>query len=283
VAYEPASLDPKNPLASRRQGFPHFAQPADRGEKGRVRPESFADHYSQARLFYRSQSELEQAHMASALVFELSKVETEHVREAVVGHLRNIDADLARRVADGLGMSALPEAPTPAAKVRDLPVSPALRIIDRMKPTLQGRCIGILVSDGSNMKSVEALRKAAQDAGAAVKLVAPKLGVKDAGGKLVKADMQLAGSPSVLFDAVASLLSLEEGERLSKEAAAVDWFRDAFGHLKAIAACKGSRKILAAGGIEPDAGVVEPEAVAKFLKLAATRQWDREPKVRTLA
>jgi catalase len=100
---------------------------------------------------------------------------------------------------------------------------------------------------------------------------------------MVKADMQLAGSPSVLFDAVASMLSLEEGERLSKEAAAVDWFRDAFGHLKAIAACQGTRKILAAGGIEPDAGVVEPEAVGQFLKLAATRQWAREPKVRTLA
>ena len=60
-----------------------------------MRPESFADHYSQARMFYRSQSPLEQAHMASALVFELSKVETPHVREAVVGQLLHVDPELA--------------------------------------------------------------------------------------------------------------------------------------------------------------------------------------------
>ncbi len=118
---------------------------------------------------------------------------------------------------------------------------PALRIIDRMKPTLQGRCIGILVSEGTNMGSVETLRTAAKKAGAKVKLVAPKRVIRDSAGKAVKIDGQLAGTPSTLFDAVASMLSLEEGKRLSKEAAAVDWFRDAFGHLKAIAACKGTR------------------------------------------
>ncbi len=107
-----------------------------------------------------------------------------------------------------------------------------------------------------------ALRKA----GAAVKLVAPKLAILDADGATVNADGQLAGTPSVLFDAVASVISLKEGERLAKEAAAIDWFRDAFGHLKAIAACKGTRMILAAGGIVPDAGVVAPEDVQQFVK-----------------
>jgi catalase len=63
----------------------------------------------------------------------------------------------------------------------------------------------------------------------------------------------------------------------------VDWFRDAFGHLKAIAACNGTRLILNSGGIAPDDGVVKPEETVAFLKLAATRQWGREPKVRTLA
>jgi catalase len=283
VAYEPSNLEPKNPVASRKDGFVHFAASPDDGVKGRLRPESFADHYSQARMFFRSQSELEQAHMASALVFELSKVQSEPVRLAVIGQLINVDKSLARRVADGLGVKALPAAPKPAAEVQDLPVSPALRIIDRMKPTLQGRCIGILVSDGSNMKSVAALRKAATDAGATVKLVAPKIGIQDSTGKPIAADGQLAGTPSTVFDAVASVIPMEEGVRLSREAAAVDWFRDAFGHLKAIAACNGTRKILVAGGIEPDAGVVLPEEVAQFVKLAATRQWEREPKLRTLA
>src|SRR6185312_7784608 len=113
VAYEPSSLDAKSPRATK-LGFESFADRADDGEKGRVRAESFADHYSQARLFFRSQTEIEQAHMASALVFELSKVETMHVREAIVGHLLNIDAGLARRVADGLGLAKMP-APAKAA------------------------------------------------------------------------------------------------------------------------------------------------------------------------
>ena len=283
VNYEPSSLQADSPRASQAQGFRHFAQ-ADDGVKGRVRAESFADHYSQARMFYRSQSPLEQAHLASATVFELSKVGTPHVREAVVGHLQHVDAELAQRVADGLGMQALPPAPPTVEPVQDLPLSPALRIIDRMKPTLQGRCVGILVADGSNGTSVANLRKALEKAGATVKIVAPKVGgavLKD--GTLLPADGQLAGTPSVVFDAVASVLAPDMGEALAREAAAVDWFRDAFGHLKAIAACKGTQAILQAGGIEPDAGVLDPADVQGFIAAAQTRQWDREPKVRTLA
>jgi catalase len=283
VAYEPSSLHPQSPRASLAKGFVHFAEQPDDGVKGRVRAESFADHFSQARLFFRSQSEVEQAHMASALVFELSKVETEHVRMAVLAQLRNVDTGLAQRVAAGLGVTELPAPTRPASPVVDLPLAPELRIIDRMKPTLQGRCVGILVSEGSNASAVEALRQAARDAGATVKLVAPKLGTRDSEGKPFEIHGQLAGTPSTLFDAVASVVTLEEGKRLTREAAAVDWFRDAFGHLKAIAACKGTRLIMQAGGVEPDAGVVQPEETAAFVKLAMTRQWAREPKVRTLA
>ncbi len=284
VAYEPSSLDGASPRASRERGYRHFAQTAGDEAKGRVRPESFADHYSQARMFFRSQSKLEQAHMASSLVFELSKVATAHVREAVVGQLRNVDEDLAQRVQDGLGMPALPPAPAPAAPVQELAPSAALRIIDRMKDTLEGRCVGILVAEDTDMAQVDALRKAAEKAGAQVKLVAPKLQVRDAKGKPIAADGQLAGTPSTVFDAVASVLTPDAAAKLAKEGAALDWFRDAFGHLKAIAACGGTRKyILAAAGIKPDAGVVEPEDVKGFIAAAKTRQWAREPKVRTLA
>ena len=93
----------------------------------------------------------------------------------------------------------------------------------------------------------------------------------------------MRGTPSVAFPAVPPILSRERGEQLAKEAAAVDWFRDAFGHLKAIAACKGTQAILQAGGIEPDAGVVAPADADGFIAAAQTRQWAREPKVRTLA
>src|ERR1019366_9398498 len=113
------SLSPNSPREAPAQGF-HSAGVTETGEKGRIRAESFADHYSQARQFYLSQSVYEQAHLASALVFELSKVEHPHIRAAMVGHLRLIKEDLAQRVASGLGMSELPQAPTTAVATHEL-------------------------------------------------------------------------------------------------------------------------------------------------------------------
>jgi len=283
VAYEPSSLQPDSPRASLAQGSRSFAEAAV-GSKGRVRPESFADHYSQARMFFRSQSPLEQAHIASALVFELSKVQTPHVRSAVVSQLRVIDEELGQRVAKGLGLSPVPDAVQPAVPVQDLPVSPATRIIDRMKPTLEGRCVAILVDEGSNAESVAAMRKALEAAKASVKLIAPRLGgIRLSDGKEAAIDGQLAGSPSAQFDAVASIIPLESGKKLAKQAAAQNWFRDAFGHLKAIAACKGTHAILDAAGVKPDAGIVDPSDTKAFVKAAVSRFWEREPSLRSLA
>ena len=155
VAYDPSSLEADTPRETP-AGFRSHAT-ADDGRKGRTRAESFSDHFSQARMFFRSLEKPEQAHLASALVFELSKVETPHVREAIVGHLRHIDAVLAKRVADGLGLDALPPAPPTPVKPQDMPPSPALQIIGKMKPTLQGRCVGILVDDGSDAAAITAL------------------------------------------------------------------------------------------------------------------------------
>jgi len=283
VAYEPSSLQDDTPRESAR-GFPSHATPSEDGAKGRVRAESFADHYSQARMFFRSQSKPEQAHVASALVFELSKVETAHVREAVVGHLRHVDQALAQRVADGLGMDGLPPAPPAAVAPQDMPPSPALQLIGKMKHTLQGRAIGILVHDGSDAATVKALQKAARDAGATVKIVAPKLGgAKLSDGKKLAADGQLAGTPSFVFDAVAVVLSAEAGKQLSKESAAVDFVSNAFAHLKAIAADAGAQPLLKAGNVVKDAGVLEAGNAKGFIEAAKTRQWEREPKLRMLA
>jgi len=283
VNYEPSSLQADTPR-EKPNGFRSHATTPDDGAKGRMRAESFADHYSQPRLFFRSQSKHEQAHMASALVFELSKVGAPHVREAIVGHLRHVDADLAQRVAAGLGLEALPPAPPAAVKPKDMKPSPALQIIGKMKDTLEGRCIGILIHDGSDAATIKTLRKAAESAGATVKIVAPKLGgAKLSDGKKLAADGQLAGTPSVIFDAVAVVLSEEGGKRLAKEAAAVDFVRDAFGHLKAIAADAGAQALLKAGNVGKDKGVVDAADGKAFIAAAKTRQWDREEKVRTLA
>ena len=282
VNYEPSSLDPDSPRETR-LGF-RSAAVGEEGIKGRVRAESFADHYSQARMFYRSQTAPEQAHLASALVFELSKVQTPHVREAIVGHLRHIDGDLARRVADGLGLTRLPPAPPAAVDPVDLPLSPMLQLIGKMKATLSGRCVGVLIDEGSDAGTIEALRKAVEAAGAQLKIVAPKLGgAKLSDRRTQAADGQLAGTPSLVFDAVAIVLSEAAGKRLLNEAAAVDFVRDAYGHLKAIALDAGGRRLLDAAGLDADEGVVSAAKPAVFVEKAKTRQWDREPTVRTLA
>jgi catalase len=283
VSYEPNSLSMKSPRESPVEGF-RSAAITETGEKGRVRPESFADHYSQARQFYLSQTEYEQAHIASALVFELSKVDHLHVREAMVGHLRLIEEDLAKRVAVGLGFDKMPNAPRAAAPVQEMKPSPALQIIGKMKDTLKGRAIGILIADGSDGILVKKIKKAAKEAGAAVKIVAPKVGgAKLADGSMMSADGQLAGTPSVLFDAVAIVLSDEGAKALSLESAAVDFVRDAFGHLKAIAADKGAQGLLKTANIGHDAGVLSANDETAFIAAAKTRQWSREKSVRTLA
>ena len=283
VSYEPNSLSENSPRETPLRGF-HSAAVTETGEKGRIRAESFADHYSQARQFYHSQTSYEQAHIASALVFELSKVDHIHIRQAMVGHLRHIEEDLAKRVAAGLALDKMPDKPAAAAPVQQMAPSPALQIIGKMKNTLMGRAVGILIADGSDGTVINKIKKAATDAGAAVKIIAPKVGgAKLADGSMLAADKQLAGAPSVLFDAVAVILSDEGVKALSKEGAAIDFVRDAFGHLKAIAADKGGQALLRTAGVGQDAGVVEAQNIDAFIAAAKTRQWDRERSVRTLA
>ncbi len=283
VAYEPNSLSDNSPRETPTKGF-HSAAVTESGNKGRIRAESFADHYSQARQFYLSQTTYEQAHIASALVFELSKVGHVHVREAMVGHLQHIEEDLARRVASGLGFDKIPDAPAAAAPVKELASSPALQIIGKMKATLTGRAIGILIADGSDGAVIKKIRKAATDAGASVKIIAPTVGgAKLADGRVLAADGQLAGISSVLFDAVAVILCENGARALSMEGAAIDFVRDAFGHLKAISADKGGQALLKAANVAVDAGVVDAGDIDAFIATAMTRQWDREESVRTLA
>ena len=252
-------------------------------EKLRVRPESFADHYSQARMFFRSLDPAEQAHLASALVFELSKVAIEAIRTRMLSNLVNVDPDLAKRVAAGLAMD-LPKASKAAVPVKDLDLSPALRIVEgpRAPQDIKGHAIGILVADGSDAKAVDKLKAAIKKAGAVAKVIAPRIGgAKGADGTLIPADGQLAGTPSVTVDAVALVLSDDGCAALVKEAAAIQFVMDAFGHLKAIGATEAAKPLLDKAGVEPDEGFTD--LGADFLAAAAKRFWDREPKVRMLA
>ena len=283
--YEPNSLAKAGEPAGYREdpegGYKTFPS-EEEGQKLRVRPESFADHYSQARLFFRSMDPAEQAHIASALVFELSKVSLEHIRLAMVANLRNVDEGLAGRVADGLAMD-LPPASATAAPVIDMDPSPALRIIrgPLEKHTLEGKTVGILIADGTDAAALNALTSAIAKAKGVAKIIAPKVGkVPLSDGSAVAADAQLFGQPSVTVDACALILSADACAKLVKEGAAVQWVMDGFGHLKAIGANAEAKPLLDKAGVEADEGVTD---LAAFPKAAKRRYWDREPNVRTLA
>jgi catalase len=285
--YEPNSLsvagEDGGPREDPKGGFRTFPLSMDEG-KARLRSESFADHYSQARLFFRSQTEIEQAHIANALVFELSKVSLEHVQLRILANLRNVDETLAKRVAIGMNVD-LPKASVPAIDPQDMKTSPALRIIGKYPASLQGRCVGILVSDDADAALVTAVKNTVEGDGGTVKIVAPKIGgVILKGGTKLKPDNQLAGTPSVMFDAVAIVLSAPGCTALLNDAAATDFVKDAFGHLKAVGFSAEAKPLLEKAGVVADRGVIELSGSAEsFLDPARTRQWARESKVRTLA
>ena len=287
VTYTPSLLDPTGPRESPKQGFRSFPAPVE-GAKVRERSATFADHYSQARLFFESQSEPEQNHIVAALIFELSKVEAPIVRAAMLGHLVNILLELGQRVAAGLGHDdAIEPAATTVPARTDLPPSDKLSILKQASPTLEGRTIGCLVTDGAEAELIADLTDAATEMKAALRIVAPKVGgvTLDDGSKLA-ADHQLAGGPSVLFDAVFVAASDAGVEALLGEAAAVAWVHDAFAHLKVIGHTAAAQPLLDAAGVVPDAGIValaEDDDVDEYIDAAADgRVWDREPSVRTV-
>jgi catalase len=288
VNYEPNSLAPDAARENPVRGFRSFEEPSD-GNKLRVRAELFADHYTQARLFFRSQTAVEQDHIVAALIFELSKVQTEAIRVRTVSHLMNIDDDLAARVAKGLGLAKI--APAKAAMApQDMEPSDALSIVKKAQPTLEGRVVGLLVSDGADAGLVAGLKKAITAAGAKAKVVAEKIGgVQLSDGTLLPADQRVEGGPSPLFDAVAIVASDDGAARLAGMGAAQDFVRDAFAHLKTIAYTGNLSELFAKAGLaEADLddaciALAKRADAGRFIDTASKGKfWDREPKVRPL-
>ena len=284
--YEPNSLseagEDGGPRAQSAIGFHSYSggeECNDPVAKLRIRAESFADHFSQARMFFRSQTEPEQAHIAAALVFELSKVQLDHVRTRTLAQLRNVDEDLAKRVADGLAVP-LPKAEKPAVKPLDCKPSDKLSLLKKFVPTLKGRKVGILFDEGSDLAEIDRVKAAITKAGATAMLIAPKVGGINVKGGVLAAEGQLAGTPSVLLDAVALILTKEAATKLCGESAAVDFVSDAFVHLKAIGHSDGAQPLLDKANVVPDDGVTPLDA--SFIKAAAKRFYDREPSVRLL-
>ncbi len=283
--YEPNSwpADVGGPREDPATGFTTY--PAEvSGAKRRLRAESFADHYSQARQFYLSQTPNERLHIINAFVFELSKVDREDIRVRMVSGLRNVHDDLAAGVAAGLGLSALPD-PMPAARPtrEDLQPSPALSILTNGPTVPQGRKIGALVTDGVDAGQLDELRALAEAQQVIVEVIAPTVaGITTSNGGPVEVDQKIDGAPSVLYDAVALLPGPGGAAVLAELPAARDFVSDAFTHCKFVAHTQAAAELFSAIGIadKVDGGFFALDGDASlesFLSACAkVRFWARE-------
>lgn len=284
--YEPNSWgDDGGPRENPDIGFASFPAGTE-GRKERVRSETFADHYSQARQFYISQTQTEKDHIAASFTFELSKCEHERIRLRMLSHLMNVHDDLANAVAKGLGVVDMPDPARPAREpITDLPPSDALSILKNGPKSFAGRKLGVLVADGADADVVAALEKAFSAEGAMVSYIAPQIhGAKLSDGTVKPADEKIDGGPSVVFDAVALVMPKDQGETLAMNKPAQDFVSDAFAHLKFIAYTDGALPLLQATGLEDkiDAGMMalkDAEAAGFVSVCRDMRFWKREAKL----
>lgn len=280
VSYEPNSLDQGVPRENPDRGVTSVPEEMD-GTKIRQRSKTFADHYSQARLFFRSMTKPEQLHIIDAFAFELAKVQTKAIRTRMLGHLAIIDPDLQAQVETSLGMQGEADTITPAVPPRDLKPSPALSILAKAEATLKGRKVGVLLLDGFDPALLSALKDSVKSEKAVLFIVANSIaGATDASGQLMPADGALGGSPSVFFDSVAILAPMDPEQKPPIDPATTDWLEKAFTHLKVIAHTSAAQAMLERAHITADPGVVTlsgVSSVAGYLKAAKKgRVWDRK-------
>jgi len=236
-------------------------------------PASFDDHFSQATMFYRSLTGIEQGHIVEAFTFELGKCYEQAIKERELEVLANVDADLCAQVAAGLGLPAPKGKPT-----EDGLLSPALSQVVTEPGSIAGRKIGVIADAGSDLAGIGKLRTAMEKLGAEVLVVAPVGGVLGRGARQVTVDRTLLTTRSIEFDAVV----IAGGTTPTNDVKLVLLLHEAFRHSKAMAAWGNGTAILEAAGIALDSpGVVVGDSVVKafIADLASAmglhRAWDR--------
>ena len=309
IAYEPNSLGGGCPFQAGRAGFISYPEPVQ-GEKLRAKPERFAEHHAQARLFWRSQAPLEQAHLVAAFRFELSRVQVPAVRERVLSQLACVDEALAQAVAAGLGL-ALPAAqPMPAAGLAGEPAPAASAALSLMaRPGdggVAGRRVALLSHEGMDGPGMRSVHAALLAAGAVPRFVGRRLGTLDTHppGETLEVEATMEAVPSVLWDAVVLPDALQidrhqsgrNGMPLHRQADVVDFVREQFRHCKPMLLLGEALELLRAAGApealldgDPQQGLfrcdakgdpdlqVDAESVAAFIaSLARHRPLERE-------
>jgi catalase len=288
VAYEPNSIGGGCPFQAGATGFQAFPEPVMDFEV-RAKPEKFAEHFAQAALFFASQSPPEQAHIAAAFRFELSKLTVPAVRRRVVSMLRNVSEDLANDVAAGLGMDTLPD-PMPRALGWDVAPevthSPALSLLARPGDGgIRTRRVAIAIAAGVDARAVVRVRDALTAQGASVRLMGPRVGPFEGVGGALEADVSAENEPGVLFDAFVLPGGAAGIANLRKDARFADHLKDQFRHCKPILALGDSRALLEGAGIvvgedEDDAlvfGEADDATIGRFVAaIAAHRNFARE-------
>ena len=269
VAYEPNSLGGGCPFQAGAAGFVSFPEPREKNDhKVRGKAERFADHYTQATLFWNSQTDVEKQHIINAFRFELSRVQTPAVRERMVSGLMNVAAELAEAVASGLGMREMPD-PMPKVLTREVTpevsVSQALSLFARPgDASIRTRRVAILVADGCNGAAVGALAARLTSEGAVPRFVSTTLGsVQPADSHAIEVDVSLEAAPAVLYDALVLPDGTDAVAALRGDGRTIEFIKDQYRHCKPILALGEGEQLLRACGIDgtlpngqPDPGLL---------------------------
>ncbi|MEO6655889.1 MAG: catalase-related domain-containing protein, partial [Pyrinomonadaceae bacterium] len=302
AAYEPNTVGGGCPFqAMMSDGGFHSHEERIDAKKVRERSNSFRDHFSQATLFYNSQSEAEKTHIVNAFSFELGKLQADAIRERMVGNLTQVDASLAKRISANLGI----DVPKPAALMNQsfgadtnpktvqavkakssIERSAALSMANTIKDTVKTRRIAILAADGVDGKALASMKRSLEKAGAVTKIIAPKLGpIKTDGGDPVKADEAFFLATSVVYDAV----FVAGGKALVTEPDAIHFVNEAYKHCKAIAASTGGTDFMKETFVDTSSegvitGADNKSLTANFIEAVAQhRFWSREEKAKVPA
>ncbi|KAF6669175.1 MULTISPECIES: catalase HPII [Pantoea] len=293
--YEPNSINDnwprETPPAAKGGGFESYQERIE-GHKVRERSPSFGEYYAQPRLFWQSQTEVEQQHIIGAYSFELSKVGRAYIRERVVDHLARIDTKLAQGVADNLGIALTDEQRNiqPPAPVNGLTKDDSLSLYAVPDGEIKGRQVALLLSDGVKADGVLAILQALKAEGVHAKLLAPHMGqVRADDGSVLPIDATFAGLPSLTFDAVIVPDGNIDALLLSGDARY--FLLEAYKHLKVIGLVGDARRFKAQFGLgdgDQEEGIVQGDSAESALTseftqaMKAHRVWSRSQKAQSV-